>query len=219
MCSSDLWYAPWLVPGLHASMSGLATSGTLTRWFRDRFAPDASWETLVAEAAASPAGANGILCLPHFSGERTPIHDPQAKGLFAGLDLTHTRGDLFRSVLEGIASGTAHVLDTYREAGAPPRTIFAVGGGTKNPVWLQATSDLGGVPQVVREKTVGASYGDAFLAAVATGIAQPADIERWNPAARRVVPQPVPAYERQYLLWRELYLRTRDISHALGAGR
>lgn len=214
-----LWYAPWLTPGLHASMSGLATSGTLTRWFRDRFAPDVSWETLVAEAAASPAGAKGVLCLPHFSGERTPIHDPQAKGLFAGLDLTHTRGDLFRGVLEGIASGTAHVLDTYREAGAPPETIFAVGGGTKNPVWLQATSDLGGVPQVVREKTVGASYGDAFLAAVSVGIADPADIERWNPAARTVTPANVPAYERQYPLWKELYLRTRDISHALGAGR
>lgn len=214
-----LWYAPWLTPGLHASMSGLATSGTLTRWFRDRFAVDASWETLVAEAAASPAGAKGVLCLPHFSGERTPIHDPQAKGLFAGLDLTHTRGDLFRGVLEGIASGTAHVLDTYREAGAPPETIFAVGGGTKNPVWLQATSDLGGVPQVVREKTVGASYGDAFLAAVAVGIAGPAEIERWNPAARTVTPARIPAYERQYPLWKELYLRTRDISHALGAGR
>lgn len=214
-----LWYAPWLTPGLHASMSGLSTSGTLTRWFRDRFAPDAPWETLVAEAAASPAGANGILCLPHFSGERTPIHDPQAKGLFAGLDLTHTRGDLFRSVLEGIASGTAHVLDTYREAGAPPRTIFAVGGGTKNPVWLQATSDLGGVPQVVREKTVGASYGDAFLAAVAVGIVEPAEIERWNPESRRVTPEAIPAYARQYPLWKELYLRTREISHALGAGR
>lgn len=214
-----LWYAPWLTPGLHASMSGLATSGTLTRWFRDRFAPGASWEALVAEAAESPAGAKGVLCLPHFSGERTPIHDPGAKGAFLGLDLTHTRGDVFRSVLEGIASGTAHVLDTYREAGAPPETIFAVGGGTKNAVWLQATSDLGGVPQVVREKTVGASYGDAFLAAVAAGIVEPGEIERWNPAARTVTPAHVPAYARQYPLWKELYLRTRDISHALGAGR
>ena len=214
-----LWYAPWLTPGLHASMSGLATSGTLTRWFRDRFAPGVSWETLVAEAAETPRGAKGILCLPHFSGERTPIHDPGAKGAFLGLDLTHTRGDVFRAVLEGIASGTAHVLDTYREAGAPPETILAVGGGTKNPVWLQATSDLGGVPQVVREKTVGASYGDAFLAAVAAGLADPGDIEAWNPPARTVTPAPVPAYERQYPLWKELYLRTRDISHALGAGR
>lgn len=181
-----LWYAPWLVPGLHASMAGLATSGTLIRWFHDELAPGAGWEELVAAAEASPKGAKGLLCLPHFSGERTPIHDPFAKGVFAGLDLTHTRADLFRAVLEGIASGTAHALDTYREVGAAPRVAYAVGGGTQNAVWLQATSDIGQVTQAVREKTIGASYGDAFLAAVAVGQAAPEDIEAWNPVARTV---------------------------------
>jgi xylulokinase len=214
-----LWYAPWLMAGLHASMSGLATSGTLIRWFRDELAPGAGWEELVAAAEASPKGAKGLLCLPHFSGERTPIHDPFAKGVFAGMDLTHTRGDLFRAVLEGIAAGTAHTLDTYREVGAAPRIVYAVGGGTQNPVWLQATSDLGRVPQVVREQTIGASYGDAFLAAVAVGRAAPEDIEAWNPVARTVEPETVPAYERQYPLWKALYQATRDISHALGEGR
>lgn len=213
-----LWYAPWLMAGLHASMSGLATSGTLIRWFRDELAPGAGWEELVAAAEASPKGAKGLLCLPHFSGERTPIHDPFAKGVFAGMDLTHTRADLFRAVLEGIAAGAAHTLDTYREVGAAPRIVYAVGGGTQNPVWLQATSDLGRVSQVVREKTIGASYGDAFLAAVAVGRAAPADIEAWNPVARTVEPEVVPAYERQYPLWRRLYEATRDISRALGEG-
>ena len=160
-----LWYAPWLWPGMHASMAGLATSGTLTHWFRDHFARDASFGELAAEAAASPKGAKGLICLPYFSGERTPLHDPQAKGAFFGLDLTHTRGDLFRAVLEGVASGTAHVLDTYRELDAFPHRILAVGGGTKNAVWLQATSDISGAGQIVCEKTVGASYGNAFLAA------------------------------------------------------
>jgi xylulokinase len=135
------------------------------------------------------------------------------------MDLTHTRGDLFRAVLEGIAAGTAHTLDTYREVGAAPRIVYAVGGGTQNPVWLQATSDLGRVPQVVREQTIGASYGDAFLAAVAVGRAAPEDIEAWNPVARTVEPEVVPAYERQYPLWKALYQATRDISHALGEGR
>ncbi len=211
-----LWYAPWLVAGSHASMAGLATSGTLTRWFRDELARDADFAELVAEAEASPRGAKGLLCLPHFSGERTPIHDPQAKGAFVGLDLTHTRGDLFRAVLEGIAAGTAHVMDTYRDVGAPPERVYAVGGGTQNPVWLQATSDLGGVTQLVRQRTVGAAYGDAFLAAVAVGTASPADIERWNPVVRTVTPERVPAYERQYPLWKALYERTADIAHQLG---
>ena len=95
----------------------------------------------------SPKGAKGLLCLPYFSGERTPIHDPDAKGAFFGLDLTHTRGDLFRAVLEGIASGTAHVMETYRELGIEPRAVQAVGGGTQNAVWVQATSDLAGSPR------------------------------------------------------------------------
>ncbi len=210
-----LWYAPWLVPGRHASMAGLATSGTLVRWFRDELAPGAEWAELVEAARSSPPGAHGLLCLPYFSGERTPIHDPRARGAFFGLDLTHTRADLFRAVLEGIAAGTAHVLETYREVGAAPSAVYAVGGGTRNEVWLQATSDLGRVSQLVRERTIGASYGDAFLAAVATGAAGPDAISAWNPVARTVAARDVPAYARQYPLWKELYLRTRELAHAL----
>ena len=212
-----LWYAPWLFPGLHASMAGLATSGTLTHWFRDQVARDTDFATLAAEAAASPKGAKGLLCLPYFSGERTPIHDPLAKGAFFGLDLTHTRADMFRAALEGIASGTAHVLDTYRELDAVPSQVLAVGGGTKNAVWMQATSDLAGLPQQVCEKTIGASYGDAFLASVAIGTASPDEISRWNPVASTVTPETVTAYARQYPLWKRLYVQTRDIAHDLGS--
>ena len=213
-----LWYAPWLFPGQHASMAGLATSGTLTHWFRDQLARDADFATLAAEAEASPKGAKGLLCLPYFSGERTPIHDPLAKGVFFGLDLTHDRGDLYRAVLEGIAMGTAHVLETCAELGASPARIRGVGGGTKNAVWLQATSDIGHVPQEVCDKTIGASYGDAFLAALAIGAVGPEAIHRWNPVARVVMPEPVAAYDQQYPLWKALYAQTRDIAHALRRG-
>jgi xylulokinase len=108
------------------------------------------------------------------------------------------------------------MLETCREAGAEPIRVLAVGGGTKNGVWMQATSDLARIPQIVCEKTVGASYGDAFLAAVATGAVGPDDIAAWNPAARTVSPDDVPVYTRQYPLWRALYEQTRDIAHALG---
>ncbi len=211
-----LWYAPWLSPGTHASMAGLATSGTLTHWFRNTLAPDTDFATLAAEAAASPKGARGLLCLPYFSGERTPLHDPLAKGAFFGLNLTHTRGDLFRATLEGVASATAHIAETYRSANAVPTRILAVGGGTKNEVWLQATSDLSDLPQTISDKSIGASYGDAFLAACAVGLAKPADITVWNPPARQITPAPDPAYAKQYPLWRALYTQTRDIAHKLG---
>ncbi len=213
-----LWYAPWLFPGLHASMAGLATSGTLTHWFRDQLARDADFAALAAEAEQSPKGAKGLICLPYFSGERTPIHDPLAKGAFFGLDLTHTRADMFRAAIEGIAMATAHIFDTYRELHASPARVLAVGGGTQNAVWLQATSDLAKTPQLVCEKTMGASYGDAFLAAVAVGAVSPDEITRWNPVARTVTPEPVAAYDRQYPLWQALYRQTRDIAHGLGVG-
>lgn len=210
-----LWYAPWLFPGMHASMAGLATSGTLTHWFRDQLARDTDFAQLVTEAQGSPKGAKGLICLPYFSGERTPIHDPHARGAFFGLNLTHTRADMFRAVCEGIAAGTAHVLETYAEVGASPDRVLAVGGGTKNPLWLQATSDFGGIAQHVCETTIGASYGDAFLAALATGAVKPPDILTWNPGASTVTPESVPAYRTQYPLWKRLYAQTRDLMQAL----
>ena len=215
-----LWHAPWLFPGTRAAMAGLATSGTLTHWFRDQMGrdlpPDAAFVRLAEEAEASPPGANGLLWLPYFSGERTPIHDTHAKGAIFGLNLTHTRGDLYRALLEGIAMGTAHVIETYREVGQAPARVLAVGGGTRNAVWLQATSDFGDVPQIVCEKTVGASYGDAFLAARAVGAVEAGDIARWNPVEREVAPQGGDLHASHYGLFRRLYEQTKDIARELG---
>ncbi len=214
-----LWAAPWLFPGSHAAMAGLATSGTLTQWFREVVAPglsrDNAFATLLQEAEASPPGARGLLCLPYFSGERTPIHDPHARGVFFGLNLLHTRGDLFRAALEGIAMATRHVTETYAEAGAAPTRVMAVGGGTKMTPWLQATSDLTGLPQELRRVTVGASYGDAFLAALAIGATAPEDIDAWNPPERVVHPRDLPEYAQSYPLFRRLYEQTRDIMREL----
>ena len=215
-----LWHAPWLFAGQHAAMAGLATSGTLTHWFRDQFARDlprdSAFATLTAEAMTSPPGAKGLICLPHFSGERTPLHDPLAKGAFFGLNLTHDRGDIYRAVLEGIAAGTCHILETYAQSGATPQRLRAVGGGTKNRPWLQATSDFAGLDQQVCRITTGASFGDAFLGAMAIGAAQPGDIAIWNPVAETVAAQHHAAYARQYPLFRRLYDQTKDIAAELG---
>ncbi len=214
-----LWYAPWLFPGAHASMAGLATSGTLTRWFRDQLAPGAELRrSSSARPQASPKGAKGLLCLPYFSGERTPIHDPRAKGVFFGLDLTHTRGDLFRAVLEGIAAGTAHVLETYRELDAAPRTVYRGG-------WRDAERGLDAGHLGPRPGAAGRPRADASVPATATpswprsrwGPPTPTRIAAWNPVARTVMPERVPAYERQYPLWKALYTETRE--HRARAGR
>ena len=212
-----LWYAPWFFPGQHAAMSGLATSGTLSHWFREQFAreldPATAVSVLAAEAELSPPGARGLIMLPYFSGERTPIHDPDAKGVIFGLNLTHTRGDICRAMFEGIASGTRHILETYAEAGHEPKAVLAAGGGTKNKVWAQATSDISGRTQIIRDKTIGASYGDAFLAALAMGDVRREDIRSWNPVASEIAPRVENAavYRRQYAIYRGLYERTKGL--------
>ncbi|MGI9354853.1 MAG: FGGY-family carbohydrate kinase [Rhizobiaceae bacterium] len=217
-----LWYAPWLFEGQHASMAGLATSGTLTHWFRDRFArelsKDEAFQSLAQEAEASPPGANGLLMLPYFSGERTPIHDPLAKGTLIGLNLTHSRGDIYRAMLEGIALGTGDVIETYRDAGASPKKLYAVGGGVKNRVWSQATSDISGMAQTIREKSIGASYGNAFLAAMAIGTVEAGDIVNWNPMVDMIEPDPenTTLYANRLSQFRRLYAGTRDLMHELG---
>ena len=216
-----LWYAPWLHEGQHASMAGLATSGTLTHWFRDQFArdlpKDTAFATLAQEAERSPPGANGLILLPYFSGERTPIHDPHAKGTVIGLNLTHTRGDLYRALIEGIAMGTAHVIETCRGIGAAPVRLLAVGGGTQNPLWLQATSDFANLPQTVSKVSTGAAYGNAFLAACAVGLARPGDIVAWNPPEREIAPATTKVHADRYALFRRLYEQTKDIARAIGA--
>jgi xylulokinase len=216
-----LWYQPWIMPGLHASAAGLATSGTLTHWFQDQLARELSGNegipALTREAAVIPPGADGLLVLPYFSGERTPLHDPYAKGCVFGLTLAHTRAHLFRAVLEGIACGVRHLLSAYSEAGHAPRRVVAVGGGVHNPVWLQATSDICGIEQILPTHTIGASFGDAMLAAIAVGAASAADVQGWNPSNGTVRPDASrkSRYDRQFALYRQLYERTKDLMKAL----
>lgn len=216
-----LWYQPWLFDDAHASTSGLATSGTLTRWFKDHLARDldepTAFSTLVAEAARSTPGANGVITLPYFSGERTPIHDPFAKGLVFGLNLTHTRADLYRSMIEGIGYGVNHIMETYRGAGTSVKRIVAVGGGTKNSVWLNAVSDIIGLEQHLPRVTFGASYGDALMAGIGVGAIGRDAILRWNPIERIVTPNPETReiYHKQYAIYKDLYLRTADLMRRL----
>lgn len=210
-----LWYAPWLFEKENCSLAGLATSGTLTHWFKREFAKDIKeddvFNKLAKDAEKSPIGSKGIIFLPYFSGERTPIHDVHAKGTFFGLNLTHSRSDLYRSIFEGIAYGTKHVFETFKDLNQLPKYLYSVGGGTKNKLWLQITSDIIGLEQILREKTIGASYGDAFLSAFALGDVKKDDINSWNKIDHKIIPKNNFIYVRAYKHFRKLYENTKDI--------
>mgnify|MGYP000196449051 FL=1 len=99
--------------------------------------PDA-YSVMAHDAAGVAPGADGLLCLPYFAGERTPLNDPEARGVFFGLTGRHTRAHMVRAALEGVAYTVAsHVDIIEREHGLPIGRIMLVGGGTKNPVWMQ----------------------------------------------------------------------------------
>lgn len=208
--------AMWGTTGLHEGQwnlaGGMATSGAITGWLRELFgAPD--FRDLVDEASRSRPGANGLLMLPYFEGERTPIQDPLARGTITGLTIAHTRGDLYRAALEATAHGVRHNVETYRDAGVAIDRILAVGGGTQSALWPQIVSDVTGLTQVVTEKSVGAAYGDAFLAA---RLLDPSvDIKVWNPAREVVEPNAHDAYDAGYAMYRELYESTKDVQHRL----
>lgn len=181
---ADLYAAPYLFPGSSLLAAGTSTAGSITRWFIDLLgvtpgSDGSMFAELADEAMQSPPGANGLLSLPYFSGERTPLYDPDARGVIAGLTVAHRRADVYRSLLEGIAYGVGEVFQTYAAAGAAPSRVRAVGGGTRNPLWLSVVSDVSGVDQDVCAGR-GASFGDAMLAALAIGVLpDPASAGAW----------------------------------------
>ncbi|GIJ67019.1 FGGY-family carbohydrate kinase [Virgisporangium ochraceum] len=193
---------------------GMATSGALTGWLRGL--TGAGYADLLAEARASGPGARGLLMLPYFAGERTPVLDPDARGMVAGLTVGHTRGDLYRAALEATALGVRHNVEVLRAAGAGVDRVVAVGGGTRGGLWTRIVSDVTGLAQAVPTVTIGASYGAAYLAARAT---TGADIAAWNPPAHTVEPDPAnrAGYDELYALYRDLYPATRTTAHALAA--
>jgi xylulokinase len=185
----------------------LSAAGSL-RWYRDAIAPGEAFGGLVEEAAGAPAGSEGAIFLPYLSGERSPHPDPDARGAFVGLSLTHARRHLTRAVLEGVAFGLRDGLDLMIAAGMPhPATIRASGGGTASPVWRQILADVLEAEIATVETTEGAAYGAALLASVGAG---------WHPTVRdatstvRATPVAAPGpdaavYRTVHAAYRELY--------------
>ncbi|WP_034594046.1 FGGY-family carbohydrate kinase [Hamadaea tsunoensis] len=213
--SPTLWGTVGALPGTRNLAGGMATSGAVTTWLADLFG-SRDYAHLLRMAEESGPGARGVLMLPYFAGERTPVADPHARGVIAGLTLSHTRGDLYRAALEATAFGVRHNVETMAAAGGEITRIVAVGGGTQGGLWTQIVSDVTGLPQVIPSKTVGASYGAAYLAASSV---EPVDIAVWNPPAAICEPRAElrPVYDELYRLYRSLYPATVDIAHALTA--
>jgi xylulokinase len=205
------------VPGHWLPNGCMATSGSLIRWFQALIGGD-DLTVLDDEAAASKPAE--VLCLPYFLGEKSPIHDPDLRGVFAGMHLGHTRADLYRSVLEAIAFGFRHHVDVFTDIGIRPNRVMITNGGSKSTLWKQIHADVLGIELRPVRGHPGASLGAAVIAAIGVGA-----LDDWSDAARfvsldpPVVPDPArrAAYDDAYPMWRDLGTATAPISHAMAS--
>ncbi|MGV3588092.1 MAG: gluconokinase, partial [Adhaeribacter sp.] len=148
--------------------------GIILRWFRDNFAEAEKteaqrlgvdpYEILSKEAAAVPAGSEGLLFVPYLLGERAPIWDAQARGLFFGVSITHTNAHFLRAVFEGIVFGIYQVGQALTETTGPIEVIYASGGFARSPFWVQLVADIFNKKVILAETVESSAWGAAMLA-------------------------------------------------------
>ena len=144
-------------------------AGLSLQWFRKQLAPGMSYDELLAEAAESPAGARGLYWLPYLMGERTPHLDAAARGGWIGLTAKHTRADLIRALIEGVAYSQKDGLDLVAALGVNAASVRVSGGGARSRLWRQILADVFGTPVVAMASEEGSALGAAMLGMVATG--------------------------------------------------
>ncbi len=202
------------IPGLTLINGCMAASGSFVKWFAAEMASGATLEELDREAALIPPGAGGIVALPYLLGEKTPIFDPLARGVFAGVMLHHTRAHLFRAVLESVCYGFRHHLELLLASGRPVTRVLAADGGSRSAIWMQMAADVTNQPVQVIAGEAASALGAAFVAGIGAGVIDGWDtIERFIERGQRFEPQPdaVAAYNTGYAIYRDLYARLQPV--------
>jgi len=162
-------YEDALIPGLHVVEGGQTSTGSVINWYKNLLGDAVSYETLNAEAAALPPGADGLIVQEHFQGNRTPHTDALSRGAITGLSLKHTRAHIFRAIIEGVAFGSEAIFKAMRANGYQPTEFRVCGGATRSDLWLQIHADVSGIPLTLTDVADAPALGSAILAAVAAG--------------------------------------------------
>ena len=213
-----LWSTTSYWPGSRNLAGGIGAAGALATWFHGVSGAE-SLDGLFDEAAAAGPGAGGLIALPYFNGERTPLFDPDARGALFGLTTAHGRGHVLRALLEGAAFAVRHNLEVMAEAGANITALRASGGGARDDLWPGIVSDVTGLPQrrltAADGVATGAAAGDALMALIALGEAGLETSWARPQGLRPPASETAALYDELYALYRELYPATRDQAHAL----
>lgn len=212
-----------VVPGRWLLQGGTTGGGGVLRWFEKEFGAyermlagkeGSSFDQLGEEAAEAPPGSDGLVFLPYMAGERSPIWDPKAKGVFYGLDFSKTKGHLIRACMEGVAFALRHNLEVAEAAGARAEILRSMGGSANSTIWTQIKADVTGKKIVVPASDTATTLGAAILAGVGCGLFS--SYEEAVKKSIRVVhtyepdPELAAVYERNYEIYREVYRQLKD---------
>ena len=200
---------------LSYSFGGGATAGAVVKWFRDNFAElekaaemsggENAYAALDRQAEQIPAGSDGVVVLPYFMGERSPVWDTNAKGVIFGLSLAHTKAHVYRAFLEAVAFSLRHAMEaTGEDLG---EYILLAGGVSKSKLWRQIFADVTGYAVVCPVNDVEANLGDVMLAGLGTGVLTLEDIKKWQVLGDKVQPnrEAHETYNRCYAQYRSIY--------------
>ena len=202
------------IPGLYVVNGCMATSGSVLKWFARECAPDKTFAELDREAGSVPAGCEGVVTLPYFLGEKTPIHDPLARGTVIGLSLSHRSAHIYRSMLEGVAFAFRHHFDVLTAAGHRIADVAITGGGARSDVWCGILASV--LERPLRRPQfahVGSALGIALTAGVATGAWDWEFVTETQGTGDVIDPESsdIATYRRLYGVYREAYERLRQL--------
>jgi xylulokinase len=208
------------IPNRWHVMGVTQAAGQSFRWFRDTFgtigkAAGDPYDSLSQEAAAIPAGADGVLWAPYLMGERTPHLDSDVRGALIGLAASHGRGHIIRAILEGVAFSLKDSLTIFAEIGVPVDDIRLGGGGARSPLWRQIQADVYAKPVSLLAAEEGCAYGAAVLAGVGAGLWPSVDEACAEIVRIASVVSPVKQssdkLQQQYKIYRAIYPALKQI--------
>ena len=212
------------VPGAWHIMGVTQGAGLSLKWFRDNFCSSEKetakymgvdeYYLMDKEAETVPIGANRLLYLPYLMGERTPHLDPNARGMFFGLSAMHTKKEMLRAVMEGVAYSLRDCVEICREMDINVSDMMACGGGGSSPLWRQMLADLYACPVKTASSKEGPALGVAILALVGAGVyksvPEACEVICGVDKVQEPVAENVPVYEKFFRLYDKIYPAVKE---------
>ena len=200
-------------------MGCMLSAASCNKWFCDEILKEDDYDSVQSEIDRSRLGENPVFFLPYLMGERSPINDTDARGVFLGMSMNTTRGDMIQAVLEGVAFAIKDNIEAAKTAGVLIERSKICGGGAKSKLWRTIFSSVLNIPLDIPVTEEGPSYGGAMLAMVGTGLFP--DVKTCADALTRVKETVMPdhglaeKYTARYEEYRGIYPSLRTLFRSM----